>query len=141
MANNVAPSVPERTSETLKSVTSARLKGDPHDSFQRAVQRLSDRGALTIRVFTGSNIPIPSVKTAADVLAELDLLIPQQARQTGAFEAPLDTLENPSAASQLLDTLWLSVQRFYRFHMRALLKSVMSDSSARRMEQVNMPSR
>ncbi len=117
MANTIASPALERTSETLKSLTSARLKGTPHDFFQRAVQQLSNRGALTIRVFTGSNISIPSFKTAADILAKTEVLMLQHARQTGAFEASLDTLDKPSAASQLLDTLWCSVQRFYRFHL------------------------
>jgi len=118
MSDQVTLPVTDRSSEASKSTSSATLYSGVWNSFRNDALRLAGRDSLNVRICTGSEMPVPPVATTAELLDGLDCWIAQHAQQSETFQVPLSTLEKPSRLSQFLDTLWRSVQRFYRFHLK-----------------------
>ncbi|HHE31315.1 MAG TPA: hypothetical protein ENL07_01405 [Chlorobaculum parvum] len=94
------------------------LYGGLWDSLGQNALQLAERGSLTVRVYTGSDMPVPPANTTAEILQGLEAWVEQHAQQSEVFEVPLETLKRPSVASKLLDGLWQSVQRFYRLCLK-----------------------
>ncbi|MBN1928539.1 MAG: hypothetical protein JW764_03265 [Chlorobiaceae bacterium] len=123
MAENLTLPFSDRNPETLKSFPAAgdhalASYGGVWSALERDALRLAGRGSLTVRLFTGSDMPVPPAETASGILAGLDLWISRHAQQAETFEVPLDTMEKPSWASKLFDGFWQCVQRFYRLHLK-----------------------
>jgi len=117
--------VSDKNSETSKRKKSLTLSDDARalyggfwDSLGQNALQLAERGSLTVKVYTGSDMPVPPANTTAEILQGLEAWIQQHAHSTETIEIPLDTLAKPSGVSTFFDTLWQSVQRFYRLCLK-----------------------
>lgn len=116
MIDHITLSASEKRPETLSAKKFSALSNDRLalygkvlDDLQNDARRLFKRDAITVRLATGSDIPIPPAKTTAGILKGLDAWISQHAQHIETFEVPFDTLNKPTAFPRLFDRLWRSV--------------------------------